>query len=93
MSLGRMRTCTSVGEQSSADAHSLKWKPPSENSIDFRISLRFPPLADEPGEADYHAKPEILLNTWLGGKQYEYFDSLTIDQDEWERSVVPTSTH
>ncbi|POW15025.1 hypothetical protein PSTT_02469 [Puccinia striiformis] len=41
----------------SQDVHLMKWKPPSENSIDFRLELRFPPLSDDPTEADFYAKP------------------------------------
>jgi mRNA guanylyltransferase len=79
---------------------SLKWKPPSENSIDFRLDLRFPPLATRPFEADFSAKPQFVLNTWMGkerggtrdakGKQreaYEYFDVMSVGDDEWAQWV------
>lgn len=63
---------------------SLKWKPPSENSIDFKVELRFPPLPDS-DEPDYSAKPEFLLNTWLGGDRYEFFDFMAMTDEEWQR--------
>jgi mRNA guanylyltransferase len=61
---------------------SLKWKPPSENSIDFKLVLRFPPT---PGgrEVDWTARPVFALHTWLGGARYEPFDVLDVDDAEW----------
>ena len=73
-------------------AASLKWKPPSENTIDFRLELRFPPSPANPSEPDFCAKPVFLLNVWKGEKQrttqYEYFDELEVDDEEWERYTV-----
>jgi mRNA guanylyltransferase len=78
--------------------NSLKWKPPSENSIDFRLELRFPPLASSPAQPDLRAKPQFVLNVWLGkerggarddkGKQrevYEFFDVMGVDDAEWTK--------
>lgn len=64
---------------------SLKWKPPSENSIDFKLELRFPPSAHNAREPDFTVKPTFLLNVWLGQSEYEYFDYMEIEDDEWER--------
>ncbi|KAJ7030059.1 mRNA capping enzyme [Mycena alexandri] len=44
----------------------LKCKPPSENSIDFKLVLRFPPLPEDPSHPDSHAKPVFLLHVWCG---------------------------
>ena len=76
----------------------MKWKPPSENSIDFRLELRFPPSVTRPSEPDFCAKPQFVLNAWMGkdrgggrdakGKQrevYEYFDVMAVDDEEWAR--------
>lgn len=66
----------------------LKWKPPSENSIDFKLVLRFPPLKGNPSQPDYHAKPFFALYVYCGDEQgrpkYESYDELFVDDDEWE---------
>lgn len=66
----------------------LKWKPPSENSIDFKLVLRFPPLKSNPSQPDYHAKPFFALYVYCGDEQgrpkYESYDELFVDDDEWE---------
>ena len=68
--------------------HSLKWKPPSENSIDFKLVLRFPPSPYNPREPDWHAKPVFLLHVWCGDSggrpRYEQYDDLYVTDDEWE---------
>jgi mRNA guanylyltransferase len=70
--------------------HSLKWKPPSENSIDFKLVLRFPPVPDG-REPDWVARPVFALHVWGGGDgayaRYEPFDVLDVDDDEWEACV------
>jgi hypothetical protein len=69
----------------------LKWKPPSENSIDFKLVLRFPPSLNNPREPDYHAKPFFLLHIWHGGERnnakYELYDYLNVTDEEWEAYV------
>jgi mRNA guanylyltransferase len=78
---------------SSAYAPRLKWKPPSENSIDFKLVLRFPPLKDNREKPDFCAKPFFLLYVWCGddrdGKpKYEEYDVMHVEDDEWERHVL-----
>ena len=68
---------------------SLKWKPPSENSIDFKVELRFPPSPHDPSEPDFYAKPTFLLNTWLGGDAHEFYDEMDVEEEEWTRWVSP----
>jgi hypothetical protein len=77
---------------------SLKWKPPSENSIDFKLELRFPSLAPQPSPGDFPAsssalspdgidysmKPIFWLYQWLGGEEYERFEQMTVEDEEWE---------
>lgn len=70
---------------------SLKWKPPSENSIDFKLELRFPPAPRAGGEEeaiiDYTAMPVFKLYQWLGGEEYEFFDAMDIEEEVWEELV------
>ena len=69
----------------------LKWKAPSENSIDFKLELRFPPIPGRPTEPDYAAKPAFILNVYHGDDRqrrearYEYFDVMEVDNNEWEK--------
>ena len=67
---------------------SLKWKPPSENSIDFKLILRFPPTKYDPTKPDFLAKPLFLLHVWCGGEganaKYEDYDDMYVTDDEWE---------
>jgi len=72
--------------------NSLKWKPPSENSVDFKLILRFPPLPGSPPQPDFHAKPLFTLHVWCGGEgasaSYEPWDTMRVSDDEWERYVA-----
>jgi len=68
-------------------AKRLKWKPPSENSVDFKLVLRFPPLPHDLTKPDFHAKPLFLLHVWTGGDRYEQFDEMYVEDEEWERFV------
>ena len=70
----------------------LKWKPPSENSIDFKLVLRFPPLPGSSNQPDLHAKPIFALHVWCGGEgakaTYEPWDTMHVTDEEWERYVA-----
>jgi len=70
------------------DQKILKWKPPLENTIDFRLLLgAFPMLTDDEGAfEDWDAMPEMELHVNHGGGQsgYRYFANLTLNDDEWE---------
>lgn len=66
---------------------SLKWKPPSENSIDFRLELRFPPKANNASQPDYFAKPAFLLMMDCGHDPEWFFDFLHVEDEEWEEYV------
>ncbi|KAF9433423.1 Dcp1p-Dcp2p decapping enzyme complex alpha subunit [Entomortierella beljakovae] len=65
----------------STNSKMLKWKPPSENTIDFKLSLQFP---IRNGAQDYSQKPEFILHEWNGGQQYSLFGQMTVDDDLWE---------
>ncbi|KAH9043275.1 mRNA capping enzyme [Lactarius pseudohatsudake] len=61
---------------------------PFRNSIDFKLVLRFPPLAGSPPQPDMHAKPIFALHVWCGGEgakaTYEPWDTMHVNDDEWE---------
>ena len=69
----------------------LKWKPPSENSIDFKLVLRFAPTPGKPNSPDFQTKPIFELHVWCGDDRgvprYEFYDVMHVEDDEWERSV------
>lgn len=65
----------------------LKWKPPQENTIDFKIQLKFPPdLKADPSAntPDWKAKPMFELLQHVHGDQHEFYDWLDMDDEEWD---------
>ncbi|QPG74700.1 hypothetical protein FOA43_002033 [Brettanomyces nanus] len=72
---GLVLTCCDSPYAPGTDNLLLKWKPSEENTIDFKISLRFPKFVDEdlpehdPNREypNYDAKPEFELCVWKGG--------------------------
>lgn len=65
-------------------SHSLKWKPPSENSIDFVLQLKFPPKRDNEREPDFYAKPVFMLLMNHGHEGSHYYDTMEVDDETWE---------
>ncbi|KDQ11894.1 hypothetical protein BOTBODRAFT_162340 [Botryobasidium botryosum FD-172 SS1] len=88
---GLIYTCAESGYVAGTDEQLLKWKPPSQNSIDFKLELRFPPSREHPEVPDLYAKPMFLLFVWQGGSsgnkeaEYKYFDYMHVRDAEWER--------
>ena len=70
----------------------MKWKPPNENSVDFKLVLKFPPLATNASQPDLYARPIFALYVWWGGEgpraDYQPYDVMHVTDDEWERCVV-----
>ncbi|GAA5843155.1 hypothetical protein JCM11251_003947 [Rhodosporidiobolus azoricus] len=66
------------------DPKILKWKPPSENSIDFLLQLKFPPRVDDPREPDFTAKPVFMLLMNHGHEGNHYYDTMQVDDETWE---------
>ncbi|EPQ27951.1 uncharacterized protein PFL1_04278 [Pseudozyma flocculosa PF-1] len=94
---GLIFTCLNSGYVMGTDPKILKWKPPSENSIDFKLVLRFPPdLARDPrgNLPDLTSLPFFELHQYLGsdgrggpGGDYDFFDELWVEPAEWEAMV------
>ncbi|KIY63048.1 hypothetical protein CYLTODRAFT_438709 [Cylindrobasidium torrendii FP15055 ss-10] len=82
---GLIYTCVNAPYSPGTDTNIMKWKPASENSIDFKLELRFPPLANNPSKPDFYAKPVFVLHQWNGGDRYERYDTMYVEDDEWER--------
>ncbi|KAI0780667.1 mRNA capping enzyme, catalytic domain-containing protein [Trametes elegans] len=86
---GLIYTCVNTPYSPGTDQNILKWKPPSENSIDFKLVLRFPPTPGKPNVPDFQTKPVFELHVWCGddrGKaRYEFYDVMHVDDDEWEK--------
>lgn len=82
---GLIFTCAESAYVPGTDEMILKWKPPSENSVDFKLELRFPSVSADSDEPDLYAKPSFLLNQYMGGSNYEFFDEMDVDDDEWEK--------
>lgn len=85
---GLIYTRVSTPYMPGTDQNILKWKPPSENSIDFKLVLKFPPSSTHPEQPDYHAKPIFALHVWTGGEgagaKYDPYDVMQIENEDWE---------
>ncbi|KAG0368348.1 Dcp1p-Dcp2p decapping enzyme complex alpha subunit [Gamsiella multidivaricata] len=68
----------------STNVKMLKWKPPSENTVDFKLTLQFP---IQGGVQDFGQKPQFQLHEWQGGQQYTYFGQMVVDDALWEQIV------
>ncbi|PGG95566.1 hypothetical protein AJ80_09938 [Polytolypa hystricis UAMH7299] len=90
---GLIFTCRSTPYKIGTDEHTLKWKPPLENSVDFRMRLEFPlaePDEDDEADgitsayADYDAIPTFHLYVVLSRNEYRHYGVMYVDPDEWE---------
>ncbi|KAK3110742.1 Dcp1p-Dcp2p decapping enzyme complex alpha subunit [Teratosphaeriaceae sp. CCFEE 6253] len=83
---GLIFTCVGTVYTPGTYMHILKWKPPQENTIDFRLEIgSFPLTSDGDGAEeyeDYDAQPEIELQINHGG-HYEYYATLHLAPAEW----------
>lgn len=83
---GLIFTCKSTPYVAGTDQHILKWKPPQENTIDFRLLLGdFPMSEDEEGQfEDWDAKPDFELHVNHGDRAgYKYYALLMVMDEEW----------
>lgn len=91
---GLIFTCLNSGYVMGTDPKILKWKPPNENTIDFKLILRFPPdLERDPrgNLPNLSAMPFFELHQYLGDSSsnddYEFFDELWVEPEEWRQMV------
>lgn len=85
---GLIFTSFSKGYSYGTDPNILKWKPSHDNTIDFKLQLRFPAdLKADPSGAtpDLKAKPFFQLLQHVKGRVHEPFDYLEMSDEEWER--------
>ncbi len=87
---GLIFTCVETEYHAGTDEKILKWKPPKENTVDFRVELRkFPHITDEDSGEDYEdwdALPDIELQINHGDRQgegYKYYAMLSLLPAEW----------
>jgi len=83
---GLIFTCRTSPYVIGTDEHIIKWKPPHENTIDFRLQLGEFPTAEEGGERfpDYDACPSFNLLVYYGNNRNEVFAPLYVTDSEWE---------
>ena len=84
---GLIFTCKGTPYVPGTDQHILKWKPPHENTIDFRLLLGDFPMSEQGEWPDWDAKPELELHINHGGGQnagYKFFATLYLTDTEWE---------
>lgn len=89
---GLIFTCKNTPYKTGTDDHILKWKPPSENTVDFLLHIEWPlfvPGPDDPDQStllDYHAWPEqFSLYIHHGRDEYEPVGELHVEPQEWEQ--------
>lgn len=90
---GLIFTCRNTHYKHGTDPHILKWKPESENSVDFRLSLDFPLV--EPDEIDladgitapypdYDAIPTANLLVGHEHNRELYYATMHLEPSDWE---------
>jgi mRNA guanylyltransferase len=94
---GLIFTCRNSPYKHGTDDKILKWKPESENSIDFRLNLEFPlldPDSEDEKEGrmspvpDYDAMPAFNLSVNYGsnrGEGYRRYATMYMTSEEWEK--------
>lgn len=95
---GLIFTCRSTAYKIGTDEHILKWKPPQENTVDFRLRLEFPLMTPEPDseprdtgnpdnsspDYDYDAIPTAHLFVAVEGG-YRHYGFLHLPPADWSR--------
>ncbi|KAL2355777.1 mRNA capping enzyme alpha subunit [Cryomyces antarcticus] len=86
---GLVFTCKDTPYMFGTDQHILKWKPPHENTVDFKLQMgNFPMFDPQDGEQglipDYHAMPSFELLVHYERNHDRFFAHLYVTEDEWE---------
>lgn len=83
---GLIFTCKDTAYVAGTDPHILKWKPPEENTIDFKLRLGAFPMAEDADGMyeDFDQKPEFELLVNHGHKDNRKFANLFLTDEEWE---------
>ncbi|EXJ90909.1 mRNA guanylyltransferase [Capronia coronata CBS 617.96] len=89
---GLIFTCKNSPYKTGTDDHILKWKPPSDNTVDFLLHITWAkaePEPDDPDQSpqdDYYAFPESFgLFIFCGNDgQYAPVGELHVEPAEWE---------
>lgn len=90
---GLIFTCRSTPYRIGTDEHILKWKPPQENTVDFRMRLEFPTLEPDTDDendgvtepfVDYDAIPICHLFVMLSAGEYRHFGEMFVEPQEWD---------
>lgn len=88
---GLIFTCRTTPYTIGTDQNIIKWKPPHENSIDFKIRLDIPQYQPEDGDApfpDYEAIPRIILLIRADRNEDIPRGELYVTQEEWANLVA-----
>ena len=90
---GLIFTCRRTEYQTGTDEHIVKWKPPTENTIDFRMRLEFPLLEPDTEDeadgitepyADYDTLPIFHLFALVSADKYRPFGEMYVSPSEWD---------
>ncbi|EGC41734.1 mRNA capping enzyme alpha subunit [Histoplasma capsulatum var. duboisii H88] len=91
---GLIFTCRSTPYKIGTDENILKWKPPGENTVDFRMRLQFPIVEPDPADADgdgstepypdYDAIPIFHLFVVRRANDYVPYGTMHVTEEEWE---------
>ena len=84
---GLIFTCRQTPYVFGTDDNIIKWKPPHENSIDFKLKLEIPRVYDEDDDEyilDYDVKPVLTLWIRAGSNNEIQQNDMFVTDDEWE---------
>ncbi|KAK5022602.1 Dcp1p-Dcp2p decapping enzyme complex alpha subunit [Exophiala sideris] len=89
---GLIFTCKNTPYKSGTDEHILKWKPPSENTVDFLLHIQWAKIEPDPDDPDqspqddYYSFPTAFgLYIYHGNDgDYAHVGNLHVEPAEWE---------
>jgi mRNA guanylyltransferase len=90
---GLIFTCRNTEYKHGTDQHILKWKPETENSVDFRIDLEFPVVQPDEQDKlegvtepylDYDALPRVNLMVHVGDGNDKWYGEMYLVEQQWQ---------